>query len=339
MEITAKGENGLFRLSGNRSMNKKCIVLLGGTGVIGSEILRLLDSPLYRGKYKVVSLVRKELDEPVPDCVKIIKCDLANLKPEMLPCEEHCILHFARKQADRDGRGYYETNVNGTRNLLNNVNDNTLGIIYGSSLSVYGMWNQDFVSEKAPAHPMTDLAISRYEAENLIRVEMKKREKSAYILRPRFIFGRGDKTLAAIVNVVKKGIIFAAPENKYSFISVNDYAKIIVQLVDNVFSNKDKPVNKIINIGYNNFYNLKELVTCICNNYQIAYSVRYRPLPQFFIEMLHSIPNKKLKAVIDFISLLGWSHYCDVSELESEIGTGITGQDSLKVFSQLLKGL
>ncbi len=318
-------------------MNKKCIVLLGGTGVIGSAILSLLDSPPYHGKYKIISLVRSEIDEPIPKYVKVIKSDLANLKPEMLPCEEHCILHFARKQVDKDGRGYYETNVNGTVNLLNNINDKTLGIIYGSSLSVYGMWNQDFVSETDPVNPMTDLAISRYEAENLVRAEMSKREKSAYILRPRFIFGKGDNTLAAIINFVKKGIIFASPNNKYSFISVNDYAKLILQLVDNVFSNKEKPVNKILNVGYDNFYNLKELVTCICSNYQISNNIRYKPLPRFAIKMLYNIPSIKLRSIIDFIALIGWSHYCDVSELKSELGNMIIGKDSLEVLTDLLE--
>lgn len=320
-------------------MNKKCIVLLGGSGVIGSAILRLLDSPVYHDKYKIVALMRREIDEPIPDYVKIIKGDLETLKPEMFPNEEHCILHFARKQVDKDGKGYYETNVKGTQNLMSNINNKTLGIIYGSSLSVYGMWNQDFVSERDPANPISDLAKSRYEAERIIRAGMSKSGKSAYILRPRFIFGKGDKTLAAIVNAVKNGIVCASPENKHSFISVNDYAKLILQLVDNVFSNKEKPVNKILNIGYNNFYDLKELVTCICDNYSIANSIRYKPLPHFIVQMLYQIPNIKLKSIIDFIALLGWSHYCDVSELESEVGTEITGQDSLKVFSQLLKDL
>ena len=60
-------------------------ILLGGTGVIGSAILRLLDGAEYHGKYKVILLVRKEIDYPVPDFVEIVKCDLANIKPEMLP--------------------------------------------------------------------------------------------------------------------------------------------------------------------------------------------------------------------------------------------------------------
>ena len=198
------------------------------------------------------------------------------------------------------------------------------------------MWNQDFVKEKDPVNPKTDLAISRLEAERLILNKMTAREKNAYILRPRFIFGKGDKTLNAIVDIVKKGLFLASPQNKYSFIVADDYAKIIMQLADKVFSNKDKPVRKILNIGYNNFIDLEKLVDCICGVYSITDSIRYQPLPSFVLEMLFQLPSKKLKSMIDFIALLGWSHYGDVTELESEIGNTVSGRDCLRVFSQLL---
>ena len=209
------------------------LVILGGTGFVGSAIMRriaLLPPGSIEARVLVRSVKGKSLSH-FPD-VTVIEGSLPDIPPSLFPKERHVVVHLATKQIDHDRSGYTYNNVLGTRSLLRMLPASTMGLIYASSTSVYGQGPHEGVREKdARLDPKTDLAKSRAAAESAIISAMSDRRKSAVILRPRFILGLEDRyTLPAIIKMVKAGFLIGSGQQAYSVIDVDDYAEIIVRL-------------------------------------------------------------------------------------------------------------
>jgi nucleoside-diphosphate-sugar epimerase len=209
------------------------LVILGGTGFVGSAIMRrlaLLPPGSIEARVLVRSVKGKSLSH-FPD-VTVIEGSLPDIPPSLFPKEPHVVVHLATKQIDHDRSGYTYNNVLGTRSLLRMLPASTMGLIYASSTSVYGQGPHEGVRERdARLDPKTDLAKSRAAAESAIISAMSDRRKSAVILRPRFILGLEDRyTLPAIIKMVKAGFLIGSGQQAYSVIDVDDYAEIIVRL-------------------------------------------------------------------------------------------------------------
>lgn len=115
------------------------IVLLGGTGLVGGALLRRLaaEPP---GSVAVRALVRRPGALAGPAWLEEVPGDLNEplLAGLFWPDAPQVIVHYAVKQIDPDGTGFERVNVGGTERLLAALPASVRGLIYGSTLSVYG---------------------------------------------------------------------------------------------------------------------------------------------------------------------------------------------------------
>ncbi len=207
------------------------IVLTGANGFVGNAIMRRIRS--HFPELPIKALIRQEPRQYLPG-INYLKGELPQAIPaELFQRENVVLLHFASLLKAPTYESFHRTNVEGTARLLEAGGQRIKKIIYGSSMSVYGQGPFASVSETAPAEPETDLARSRLEAELEILRFARKHSSCAILLRPRFILGAGDKeTLPALLRLHRKGLRIGSGEQRFSFIEIEDYSKLICQLAE-----------------------------------------------------------------------------------------------------------
>ena len=160
------------------------LLLLGGSGFVGSSILRLI-ARAPAGSVRVRALLRTPSAVADAPWLEKVQGSLESLPDGLEPTAPYVLVHFASKQIDRDGTGYLRTNVDATRALLATLGPKLRGVVYSSSMSVYGQGAQEGVTEASLAAPETKLAQSRMLAEAAIAGFAQGRGLSAFLLRPR----------------------------------------------------------------------------------------------------------------------------------------------------------
>ncbi|MBT7658720.1 MAG: NAD-dependent epimerase/dehydratase family protein, partial [Bacteroidetes bacterium] len=99
---------------------------------------------------------------------------------------------------------YYDTNVKGTQNVLDEMDRvGCKDLIFTSSVAVYGL-NKVNPDEKHPVDPFNHYGKSKWEAEKVIKAWYNKDPvgKSVTIIRPTVIFG--EKNRGNVFNLLKQ---------------------------------------------------------------------------------------------------------------------------------------
>ena len=317
------------------------LVILGGTGFVGMAVLERL-AAMSTGSVRANILVRsKNKIIPYP-FAEYYTGELPCIPDGLFPSSPHVVLHFANKNIDRDGTGF-EINLQAAKALIQAANPWTIGIIYGSSLSVHGQGTQSGVKETDAVNPQTPLAKSRLCVENTLREYAAKSGKSVLLLRPRFIIGSRDAyTMPTFVEIFRKGFMAGSGNQKYSFIEVNDYAQIILRLSSVITEWRRAETERCtpVNIGYRKPVSLNELYAI----FKDVLGIEGRPLlrvPSYrwLPWLIRRLPNKGARQLATRIELLGFSHYSDVSLLAALAGENITAKDPAAVLKDNLKNM
>jgi nucleoside-diphosphate-sugar epimerase len=315
------------------------IVLTGGTGYVGRALIRAL-AQLPAGSVCVKALVRSNKLTTMPDFVECIEGSMQAIPENLFFHQPHIVIHFGIKQIDSDNSGFYETNVVGTKNLLEKCNKQTLGVIYGSTLSVQGQGRQSGIDESQAMNPSTKLAKSRAEAEQLVTRHMAERNKWGINLRPRFIIGKEDQyVLPGLSKLVCNGIYLGSGQQKFSIITVDDYACVILSLVSmisKVEGEGKNPLQLALNVGYKKTLSFEQIFTKIRDHLVVSNKVTRIYLPRWLPKLLNFIPSKKIQAKAIQLELVGFDHFGKIDSLQKLIGTDITGQDPLEKLIELL---
>lgn len=207
------------------------IIVTGGTGFIGSNLIKSLKSL----GYKVISFTRKNSYEK--DGVEYIKVNYHN--PQDIEKQLHCdiLIHLAAVLFARNKREFIDENVTTTKNLVDAAIKNGVEkIIYLSSLAAGGP-SQD------PLKPKTendqDTPVSYYGLSKLMGEWEVKRASNWVILRPPIVYGPKDEGFSTIARWVKKGIMISPsnPNSYFSFIFVDDLVKCIIKAIDKDLKN------------------------------------------------------------------------------------------------------
>jgi len=314
------------------------IVLLGATGFVGSALLSRL-SHRNDSNVQVSAMVRGEYENFFFPFLDIINGELPDRIPSTIfPDEPHVVVHFATQKIVNPD--IEEVNIRGTENLLNKFTKSTLGIIYASSMSVYGQGEQTGVDENRDAKPDTPLALSRVKAEEMIIRKAEQNNICAYILRTRVIIGKNDlSSLPGYINMVKNGLIIGNGTQKFSIISVNDYADIILQLVYSIYKRMEinKPLRRPFHLCYEKPIQLNSIIDEICNAMLLKKPWKKLPVFKWFFNLLHALPGGIFTDLATRLELTGLSHYGKPDKLSMEIGKNIISKDPTIVFRQTLK--
>jgi nucleoside-diphosphate-sugar epimerase len=294
------------------------VVLLGASGFVGSAILR------QAGGHDVRALVRRRVNLPAT----VVVGALPDLPRHIFFEEPHVVLHFATRQRGGD----FEDNARAMHALMLSLPPACRGVVYGSSLSVYGQGDQLGIDEDAPLAPATALARSRAECERILFAEARARHISAFALRPRFIIGRGDRaTLPALRKFFARRVCPGNGLQQFGVIDVDDYASVTLDLACRALAGP--PVQRALNVGYIRPVSLADLRRALG-----APAPRVRvPLSLHGTRMLARIPG--MSQLATQLELIGFSHYPDVRRLTKEIGDRITSKDPRSILDRAAQEL
>lgn len=181
------------------------ILLTGGSGFIGSHLRKRLHD---------VELVNIDLKEPrlyQNSKHQFIKGDIRNVddvKKVMMGCD--MVLHLAAIWDDFSVSDsfYFDTNVNGTKVLIENAK--ALGIekfVNYSSVSVYGEYAFACRENETPFEPVNAYGKSKLEAEKLFDEWINQNSKVSVIhLRPSVVFGENNYgNIYRLINQIASG--------------------------------------------------------------------------------------------------------------------------------------
>ncbi|MCO4793975.1 MAG: NAD(P)-dependent oxidoreductase [Bacteriovoracaceae bacterium] len=303
------------------------IVITGANGLVGFEVLKEFSSNW--PEFEIKAFVRSEPHFILPN-VSYIKGSLPNEIPTKLFEKENVILiHFASQLKAESLEDYQNINVTGTSKLLDMAGDKLSLIFYGSSMSVYGQGPFEGVAEENEVNPETELAKTRREAEILVEMKCKELGIPAFLLRPRFILGKRDRsTLPSLLKLSNKGFRIGNENQRFSFIDVEDYARIISSLA----SQTKIGGCEALNIGYEQPVSLKQMLD-LMNEKRESNSFS---LP---IGLIMGICGyvKKLKPVKVKLELIGQSQVLDVSKLRGNLKDLMSDWNSEKKIKKIIE--
>lgn len=214
-------------------------LLIGGAGFVGSTLQKELMS------FKVLD---KRLEGAE-------YCDIT--KPETIENrisgDDKIVLLAAEHRDDVSPISkYYDTNVQGTQNVLDEMD--RIGckhLIFTSSVAVYGL-NKDNPDENHPVDPFNHYGKSKWEAEKVIKAwyDNDPDGKSITIIRPTVIFG--EKNRGNVYNLLRqiasgKFLMIGKGQNRKSMAYVGNVVAFIKHRLDlaeegyYVFNYIDKP--------------------------------------------------------------------------------------------------
>ena len=232
------------------------ITIIGGSGFVGSFLIK-----------ELIGCNVQNLDKnPSPFFNNItINGDIRNLDEIKIPTETDSVVLLAAEHRDDISPTslYYDVNVQGTRNVLEKMDN--LGIkklIFTSSVAIYGL-NKVNPDESHPEDPFNHYGKSKWQAEKVIKEWFDKdpEGKSVTILRPTVIFG--ERNRGNVFNLLKqissgKFLMIGKGQNKKSMAYVGNVVAFIKDKLEkkeagyHVFNYADKPD-----------YNMNELVSVI----------------------------------------------------------------------------
>jgi len=202
------------------------IALVGASGFIGSRLIDLI------GKENCYN-IDKNPSEKYNDITTIQDIREKHLE-HVLPNDTDTVVLLAAEHRDDVSpiSLYYEVNVNGTRHVLDAMdNQGITNIIFISSAAVYGL-NKKNPDELFPPDPFSHYGKSKWQAEKLLREWQQKDppNKSLTIIRPTVAFG--EKNQGNVHNLLRqiasgKFLMIGRGKNRKSMAYVGNVAAFI----------------------------------------------------------------------------------------------------------------
>ena len=168
-------------------------------------------------------------------------------KPFTIEQNVETVIHLAaRLEHDRcSSKEYHETNVEGTKNVLDIALKDHAFFIYVSTTAIYGSPKSP-ISENTKIAPNGDYAQTKWFGEKLCE-EYKSKGLNIAIVRPSVLIG---KKRLGIYKIIFKNLYNNSPvhilgngDNKISFVNIDDFCNFLIYLVG-------KKINKItVNFG------------------------------------------------------------------------------------------
>ncbi|MGA5896252.1 NAD-dependent epimerase/dehydratase family protein [Streptomyces venetus] len=305
------------------------IVLLGATGYTGGAFLRRLAET--GTPWRVTALVRTPPRHRLPFVTYVLGA-LPDALPAGFPPPDATVLVHLATEHHGDVSRLRTVNVDGTREVLSRLPPSVRGVVHGSSMSVYGQGAQEGVAETAGTAPGTALAHTRLAAERVVLEEMRRRDGTAYVLRPRFLPGADDRSFLPMAARLRTLPLRLDPDQvRLGLMDVDDYAEVVVRLVERAHERhlRRAPVQRALNVAYREPVTLRQLFD-IAAPPGAGTPVRLVP-PETLIRWARRMPGRRGAQLTTLLELATRSHWPDVRALEAEIGSDITDKSPMRV--------
>lgn len=290
------------------------ITVIGGSGFIGSNLMKKLDSNKYS-----FSNIDKVVSAFFPSQTKIADVREAASLQHTMESSDWTILLAAEHRDDVSPISlYYDVNVEGTKKVLEEMERKNINkIIFTSSVAVYGL-NKLNPSETHPVDPFNHYGKSKWAAEEVLRewYEKDTSKRTLIIVRPTVVFGPGNR--GNVYNLLKQiafgnFMMIGDGKNKKSMAYVENVTAFIKYCMDeqisgyHVFNYADKPDLSVSELVTQAGITLKKKMTPIRIPYIIGYS------GGLFLDIIAKMLNKKFP-----ISAVRVKKFCATTQFSAD---------------------
>lgn len=204
------------------------ITVIGGSGFIGTRLCKLLNEREI--SFEIIDL--KE-SRSFPDKTKI--GDIRKIETIRPLITGNIIVLLAAVHRDdvKDRSQYYETNVDGTRNVCQVAEEAGIeNIVFTSTVAVYGFAEAD-TGETGTINPFNDYGKSKAEGEAVLGswFDRGQDDRSLTIVRPTVVFGEGNRgNVFNLLNQIHSGrfVMIGNGRNRKSMAYVGNVAAFLL---------------------------------------------------------------------------------------------------------------
>lgn len=286
------------------------ILLIGGSGFVGSFLIRELDG------FKIQNLDKRQ--SPFYNEITTL-CDITKINQINFSKEIDTVILLAAEHKDDVSpvSKYYDVNVQGTKNVLVKMDEFEIkNFIFISSVAVYGL-NKSNPNELHVPDPFNHYAKSKLKAEQAVKewFDKNSKNKSVTIIRPTVIFG--ERNRGNVYNLLKqissrKFLMIGNGQNKKSMA----YVRNVVAFIKNRIEEKEQGYC-IFNYADKPDFSTSELVSVIekkmkfkIPKFKIPYFIGYSV--GLFFDLIALVINKKLS-----ISSVRVKKFCATTQIDS----------------------
>lgn len=235
------------------------VVVTGASGFIGGAIVRKIAKD---NRKEIIAIGRS-------DCkrfsefsnVQYLRQDLSKETSD-LSCD--ICIHCAGLANDYSSESeYYTHNVLATRLLVNRLVDSSV-LVFISSASVYSFKNGEMFTENDVQ--LTDSLFAYGRSKLLAEKEIEASHiRTRYILRPRAVYGVGDKKIIPRILGLVKGNYLVLPKNIQSQTSLTHINNLVEAVLATIQNNKKGC--HVFNICDREKYDLQSVITAIIDRH------------------------------------------------------------------------
>jgi nucleoside-diphosphate-sugar epimerase len=291
------------------------VAITGGTGFIGRH---LIARHLQRGDE--VRYLTRDDKTPISGATPVIG-DLNNKDILMTLVKNSDVLyHCAAELVHADKM--YETNVLGTKTLLNAAKGQVKRFVQLSSTGIYGAKPFQDVFEETPVNPSNDYEKSKTQADNLVLDAMTKNEIYGVILRPSNVYALDmpNQSLFQLIKMVKRGWFFFVGSKRaiVNYIHVEDVISALV-----LCSTANLPGNGRIYIVSDWCY-LDEMIAVFARALNVPCPTLRLPegLVRFLAKIGDALPRFPLRS--SRVEALTYEHRYSIDRISTELGFKLT---------------
>ncbi|MBN2400598.1 NAD(P)-dependent oxidoreductase [candidate division KSB1 bacterium] len=198
------------------------ILVTGGTGFVGSHLVRELLKEKENSVYALIRDAKKLESSEIKGEVTVIAGDL--FSSEVFPADIELVFHLAALTKVISPEEFTQCNHDGTRLLMEKLRPLTKlrKVVLLSSLAAIGPNRQNhLLREDMPENPVSLYGKSKLAQEKIFR---ELCPAPYIIVRAPIVFGPGDLDMLTIFRIIRKGILptLGKQERRYSVIYVKD---------------------------------------------------------------------------------------------------------------------
>ena len=246
---------------------KDRVLVVGGTGFIGTHIVK---EALVRGlQVTIISKNHKALSDRIKD-IEYLSTDISNKDSLYNQLKDKTFHHVINLGGYVDHSNYssggdkvFDVHFNGTKNLINCINKDSLrSFIQIGSSDEYGD-NPAPQNESQRESPISPYSFAKTTTTHFLQMLYRTEQFPVVILRPFLVYGPGqgmERFIPQVINGCIEGKKFPISEGKQlrDFCFISDFVRSIFSSIDNTES-----FGEVINIASGEPISIKDVVTKI----------------------------------------------------------------------------